>query len=196
MPSAFRSIRFPRSPQSLYLLLLCVAPLVLTALSSTGCGYALVGRAANIPADVTTLYVQPFENRTPRSQVDQFVTGAVVDELLARRRFEVLTRSSDGADAEIRGEIINYRALPVGFDGEGRATEYEISLVARVVFQRTTAEEDEEPEVLWRNDRYQFRQPYEVEPSDLGYFDREDEALEEVSERFAETMVADLLEGF
>ena len=56
-----------------------------------GCGYSLVGRAANIPEDIRRVYVSTFENRTSRSQVEQLLTRAIVDELVTRQRFEVLT---------------------------------------------------------------------------------------------------------
>ena len=44
--------------------------------------------------------------------------------------------------------------------------------------------------------RYTFRESYPVDPSSAEYFDREDEAIEEAAERFAETLVTNLLEGF
>ncbi len=166
-----------------------------TGLVLTGCGYGLVGRATNIPEDVQRVYVSSFENRTARSQVEQLLTRAIIDELVTRQRFEVLT-SPATADAEIRGAVIGYGATPVGFDTDGRANEYEISFIAQVIFQRVSEDPEAEPEVLWRNDRYQFREPYEVPDGAEAYFDQEDEAIEEVAQRFAETMVADLLEGF
>lgn len=179
--------------------LFSLASLALVALGACGCGYALVGRASNIPEDVKEVYVGTFENRTSRSQIEQILTDAIVDELITRQRFEVLT-SPQGADAEIKGAVVGYGATPVGFDENGRASDYEISFVAQVIFQRIPASADEEPEVIWRNDRYQFRQPYELvgDVANQGdvYFDQEDSAIEEIAERFAETMVSDLLEGF
>lgn len=171
--------------------------LAVVTLAAAGCGgYALVGRATNIPEDVRQIYVSPLENRTNRSQVEQVLTRAITDELVTRQRFKV-SSSPAGADAEIRGTVVGYAATPVTFDpATSRATEYEISLVVQIIFQRVAASEDEEPQVLWRNDRYQFREAYPVEAADEDYFDREDQAIEEVSQRFAETMVSDLLEGF
>lgn len=161
----------------------------------SGCGYSLVGRAANIPEDIERVYVATFENRTARSQVEQLLTRAIIDELVTRQRFEVLT-SPASADAEIQGAVVGYGATPVGFDEDGRANEYEISFIAQVIFQRIPADAEAEPEVIWRNDRYQFRQPYEIPDGAEDYFDQEDQAIEEVAQRFAETMVSDLLEGF
>jgi len=171
---------------------------LLAAIAVSGCGYALVGRASNIPEDVERVYVGTFENRTSRSQIEQILTRSIIDELITRQRFEVLT-SPEGADAEIRGAVLGYGATPVGFDDDGRADQYEISFVAQGIFQRMPEGPDEEGAVIWRNDRYQFREPYDVEGGGEGddqFFDQEDQSIEEVAERFAETMVSDLLEGF
>lgn len=52
-----------------------------------------------------------------------------------------------------------------------------------------------DPSIIWSNDRYTFRETYEI-AADANYVDLEDEAIQEAAERFAETMVSDLLEGF
>ncbi|HEX5758415.1 MAG TPA: LptE family protein [Thermoanaerobaculia bacterium] len=166
------------------------AALLLAALALAGCGYALVGRGVNLPEDVREVYIRPLDNRTPRSQVEQFLTRAIAEELVTRRRFAVVG-SAEGADAELSGAVVGFSATPVSFDDTGRATEYEISIVAQMSFKRVGDEA-----VLWSNDRYVFRQSYPVDVSESGFFDREDQAIEEAAERFAETMVSDLLEGF
>lgn len=174
-------------------LLLVLAPAVWT-----GCGYALVGRASTLPADVRSVYLRPFENRTTRSQVDQILTRALADELVARKRF-TLASSPGEANAEIMGTVLNLSVNPVVFDPAGRATEYEIVIAAQVRFHRLRpgAGGGVEPgDILWSNERYLFRQNYPVEISAVDYFDRENLALDEVAEDFAQTMASDLLEGF
>lgn len=178
-----------RPSRSPFAFLPLAAVLCATALAA-GCGYDLVGRGVNIPTDVRAVYVAPFVNSTPRSQVEQFITRAVADELVTRQRFSVV-RSRAEADAVLEGEVVAFAVTPVAFDAQGRANEYEISLTSRVVFSRTGSDE-----VLWANDRYLFRENYEVEVSEAEYFDREDIALDDAAQRFAETMVSDLLEGF
>jgi len=163
---------------------------VLSCLLVSGCGYALVGRGSNLPADVRAVYLKPFDNRTQRAQVEQILTRAIADELVTRQRFSVVA-DAEQADAELSGAVVGFGVTPVAFDASGRATEYEISITAEVVFKRRGADE-----VIWRNDRYQFRESYPVEVDSATYFDRETLALEEVAGRFAETMVSDLLEGF
>jgi outer membrane lipopolysaccharide assembly protein LptE/RlpB len=165
-----------------------LAPL-LALLILTGCGYALVGRGSNLPPDIKTVYLKPFENRTGRSQVEQFVTRAIADELVKRQRFAVVA-SPTGADAEISGAVAGYGATPITFDNTGRATQYEISIVAQISFKRTGADKP-----IWSNDRYNFRETYPVDASS-GFVNFEDQAIERASTRFAQTVVSDLLEGF
>jgi hypothetical protein len=162
----------------------------------TGCGYSLVGRGSNLPADVRRVFVEPLENQTPRSQVEQFLTRAIADELVTRGRF-TLAGSAAEADAVLSGTVVGFTTTPVTFDAGGRATEYEVAITARMAFKRTDTDDDPDNDpVLWSNDRYLFRESYPVEVSEAEYFDREDLAIEDAAGRFAETMVSDLLEGF
>jgi outer membrane lipopolysaccharide assembly protein LptE/RlpB len=158
-------------------------------LALAGCGYALVGRGSNIPTDIKSVYLKPFDNRTPRSQVEQFLTRALADELVRRQRFAVVG-SETGADAEISGAVVGYGATPITFDATGRATQYEISIIAQIAFKRMGADKP-----LWSNDRYNFRETYPIDASS-GFVDFEDQAIERASTRMAQTVVSDLLEGF
>jgi outer membrane lipopolysaccharide assembly protein LptE/RlpB len=160
-------------------------------LTLLGCGYRLVGTASTIPPEIHKVYLKPLENATGRVLVDQILTRAVADELVTRQRFEVLS-SPEGADGEIDGTVTAFSVRPVSFDSDGRATEFEISITAKVLFKQLVPEE----KALWQNDRYNFRDSYQLEASELGYFDRETPAIEATAKKFAETMVTDLLEGF
>lgn len=160
------------------------------SLALGGCGYALVGRGSNIPAEIREVYIRPLDNRTPRSQVEQALTRAIADEMVTRQRFAVVA-GPEGADAELSGAVVGFGATPVTFDPSGRATEYEIAITAQIAFKRMGTDQ-----VIWSNDRYTFRETYPINATGAGYVDQEDEAIERAAERFAETMVSDLLEGF
>ena len=167
------------------------ATLVLVAgMPATACGYALVGRASNIPPDVKVVFLQPLENATARVNVDQILTRALTDELVTRQRFTIAA-SGEGSDATLSGTVTGFAVRPVTFDSDRRATEYEISITAAVKLVKVADEV-----VLWQSDRYQFRDSYRLEASELGFLDRETPAIEATAKKFAETMVADLLEGF
>jgi outer membrane lipopolysaccharide assembly protein LptE/RlpB len=166
------------------------AALAVAFLLLGGCGYALVGRGSNIPDDVREVYLEAFENRTQRAEVEQFITQAMADELVTRRRFSIVSSPQD-VDAVLSGVVTSFEVTPITFDGAGRATEYEITILAQVSFKRPGADSP-----IWANDRYQFRENYEVEADAAGFFDRENLAIEETAKKFAESVVTDLLEGF
>lgn len=174
---------------------LLLAGLLGAAVAAGGCGYALVGRASNLPADVRNVYLKPFTNSTQRTQVDQIITQAVANELVTRHRFNV-TNTPDAADAILSGSVLAAGLTPVSFDTNGRATEYEISIVVKVDFRRKPTTPNDPGAAIWTSDRYVFRENYPVEISETGFFDTETIAITEASSRFAETMVSDLLEGF
>lgn len=165
----------------------CLALVLITALA--GCGYGLVGRSSNLPADIQNIFISPLENRTLRQQVDQILTQAISEEFLRRPRFK-LVNSVLEADAVLKGAVTTFRVRPVLFGAaEGRASEYEIHITAAMDFRRT-----DNDEVLWAQPFYSFTEQYEFDASQL--IDLEDVAIEEVSDDFAQTIVIDLLEGF
>jgi outer membrane lipopolysaccharide assembly protein LptE/RlpB len=167
------------------------ALVAIIALGITGCGYALVGHASNLPADIKKVYIKPIENRTARQQVDQILTTAIANEMVKRQRFQIIS-TPDGADAELSGAVTGFGATPVTFDQAGRATSYEIALTASVAFKRVGGDQ----KVVWQNKAYTYKESYAVDPSASTYFDRENEAILSVAKNFSQTMVSDLLEGF
>ncbi|MEM6794547.1 MAG: LPS assembly lipoprotein LptE [Acidobacteriota bacterium] len=181
----------------LALSILKAAALGLALLALSGCGYTLVGQASNLPEDIEEVFVAPLENSTSRQQVEQVLTQAIIDEMVTRRRFEVIN-SRERADAILRGRVTGFEVRPVTFDAEGLADNFEVSITADMAFERPKVEGQDEAEVIWKNSRYIFREDYELGESGTSsdFFDAEDVAIEETSVRFAETLVTDLLEGF
>lgn len=163
--------------------------------TSTGCGYTLVGRGNNLPEDIRQVFIEPLVNGTPRTQVEQILTQAISDELVIRRRFDLVNNEAD-ADAVLRGKVVGFRVKPITFDANGLADNFEIEIKADMKFERVPPPGEDEGEVIWANSRYSFRQDYPLQDSGLSDFDRETLAIEDTSERFAETLVTDLLEGF
>ena len=159
------------------------------SVTTLGCGYALVGTASNIPEHIKTIFVEPMENRTQRTEVEQRLTRAVATELVTRRRFEVVNDPAT-ADSTLGGEVLAFQVQPLSFDGQGRAQEYQITITAKMVFKEVATDE-----VLWKNDQYIVKELYPVDPG-ADYFNQEDLAIDEAARTFASTLVIDLLEGF
>ena len=109
-------LRDPRHPIKTPRLVVVVEALLLITLAVvvSGCGYTLAGKASNIPEDVREVYVEPLENETSRSQVEQILSQAIIDELVTRRQFTVINER-DGADAILRGSVLEFSVRPVTF---------------------------------------------------------------------------------
>lgn len=87
--------------------------------------------------------------------------------------------------------MVGFVVNPVSFDADGRATEYEISITAKMSFRRLAPEQ-----VLWQNDRYTFSQSYQLEASSWATKTARTAAITATAKKFAETVITDLLEGF
>lgn len=156
-----------------------------------GCGYALVGHGNTLPQTAKTIQVPAFVNKTTRVQVEQRVTQAVADEMVLRGRLKLVTNPDD-ADIIIRGSIDTFQITPVTFNSEGRATEYQASVTAKIEL----LDHRENDKVLWKNDQYRFLQNYPITNTGPSAFDQESAAIGDIAVRFAQTLVTNLLEGF
>jgi hypothetical protein len=57
-------------------------------------------------------------------------------------------------------------------------------------------EESGTKRVIYQNDNYLFRQPYEISTDPAKFFDEQGPALERMSRDFAARLVSDVLENF
>ena len=164
-----------------------LVPLALLA----ACGYALVGHNNSLDPKIRTVEVPAFVNRTTRVGLEQLVTQSVADEMVARGRLKLVS-SANEADAILRGSIDSFGIFPIAFNQQGRATQYQISITAKIEL----LDHRNEDKVLWKNDQYRFAENYQVNLESTDAFDQETRAIAEIAERFAETLVTNLLEGF
>ncbi len=164
--------------------------LISTLCALSGCGYGLVGRTSTLPPAIRVIRFQTLVNQTSRVGVEQRLSRGIARELASRGRFSVQAEAA-GADADLTGAVIGFDLYPVAFDQAGRAREYQVRITARVSL-KTTADE----KVIWENPAYTFQENYAFSTSAASYVDRENEAIDRVAERFAESLVSSLLEGF
>ena len=168
------------------------AAVAVVLLVAAGCGYHLVGTATTLPDELRLLYLEPFTNQTNQAEIAQRLDEAVAHEWVRRGRFELMD-SPEGADVALRGVITRVGVAPVTFDERGRATEYQMTLQAEVRFFDLRGEE---PELLWEDTGFSRRTSYQVDVSAVDYFDRQIEAMDELSQDFARALVTAVLEGF
>jgi outer membrane lipopolysaccharide assembly protein LptE/RlpB len=160
-------------------------------LALTACGYALVGHGNFLDPKMKTIQVPAFVNRTTRVELEQQVTQAVADEMVARGRLKLVSNPRE-ADIILRGSIDSFGIYPIAFNPQGRATQYQISITAKIEL----LDHREEDKVLWKNDQYRFAENYQVNLESTDAFDQESRAIREIAARFAATLVTNLLEGF
>ena len=166
------------------------ALMILAAAGLTGCGYTLVGKTSTLPASVRVIHFQTLANMTTRVGVEQRLSREVARELASRGRFSVQAQAA-GADSDLTGAVTGFELFAVAFDDAGRAREYQVRITARVSLKTLPDEK-----VIWENPSFTFQENYAFSTSAASYVDRENEAVDRVAERFAESLVSSLLEGF
>ena len=87
--------------------------------------------------------------------------------------------------------MTGFDLFAVAFDESGRAKEYQVRITARMSLKTLP-----EGKSLWENPSFTFQDNYSLSTSAASYVDRENEAIDRVAGRFAESLVSSLLEGF
>lgn len=79
--------------------------LLLSALLASGCNYGFTS-GGGFPADVRTVYIEPFPNETVQVELDQQLFRKLTDRL--PRALGARPGSESNADAIVRGRIVRY----------------------------------------------------------------------------------------
>jgi len=130
-----------------------------------------------------------FKNSTSRFELDVKLTRSVIDELVARGKVEI-TDDLEAADAVLLGELTRFRVNPIAFSGQATADRYNITIVAQVTLKDLVNDT-----VFYSNPNFVYKKEYEVEEG-ADFETVESEAIEEVSGKFARSLVIMILEGF
>jgi len=164
-------------------------PVLLLALS--GCGYHTAGKASHLPPDVHVLAVPTFVNQTQVFKIEQIMTRDVVREFIGRTRYRVTSESGGSADATLKGTVVSAQAAPLTYDAQnGRISSAVVIITAKVTLT------DRNGRVLFENLNYTFREQYQVSTEINSFFAEEAPAMQRLSQDFARTLVADILEAF
>ena len=166
--------------------------LLFLAAGLTACGYHLVGTTSFLPEDIETLHVENFVNQTKWVDMDQRLMEAMTLEWVRRRRLRLVDNPAQ-ADVVLSGTIQRLAVIPVSYDDQGRANEYQMSLQAMVQLKDVRGDE---PEVLWEDKAFSRRTSYDVRPDAENFFDRQNLAMDELSSDFSSALVTAVLEGF
>lgn len=161
-----------------------------------GCGYSLAGRGSFLPANIRTIGIPMFTNRTNVFNLETLLTQDVRSEFIGRGRYRILPEAGSGVDAALTAEVTSVTIRPVSLNTQQLATRFEILMQARVQLRETA-----DDKVLWENPGVLFRQEFESQstPNALdpaAFFGQDRNALERISLDFARTIVSAILEAF
>ena len=167
------------------------APALLVLFFTLGCGYHTAGHAAQLPANITTIAIPTFKNETLTYRIEQMLTSSVVREFTTRTRYRIVNEAGADADATLRGTVLSTAASPLTYD---TSTGQAASLLVVVSMKVTLT--DRSGKVLYQNPSYLFREQYEVSQDLSSFFEEDSPAFRRLSQDFARTLVANVLEGF
>ena len=166
------------------------------ALTSSGCGYALTGRGSFLPDYIRVVGVPQLQNLSTFFQVEQVLTEKIRTEFIGRGKYTVIPEA-DGADAVVTGAVTSITVQPVGFTEQQLASRYLFTLTMRVQFidARTT-------QVLWSNESLTFREEYELSTRSntalegAEFLTQERSSFDRIASDVARTVVTAILEAF
>jgi hypothetical protein len=133
-----------------------------------------------------TIAVPTFTNTTSTYRIEQRLTEAVRQELIRRTQFSVVPDNQ--GDVVMAGEVLSYIAIPVIFNRQGRGSAYTM-----VVDMNVRVTETKTGKVLFRNDRFSFRDVYELAQSSSEFVPEDPAALDRLARRFASSLVASVM---
>lgn len=175
--------------------LLALTSLLVVALASAACGYALAGRGSFLPSHIQVIGVPTFTNQTPYFELDQIFTEKVRSELIGRGRYKVLPDST-GVDAVLSGQITTLTIAPVSFTQQQQASRYVATVIANVSLRDTV-----DNKVIWQNPSLTLREEFDaasgtdaLDPN--AFFGQGTNALQRLSTEFGRTVVSSILEAF
>jgi len=159
--------------------------LLISSFVLSGCGYRLASKNLN-GGEGRTIAVPTFTNKTTTYRIEQRITEAVRQELIRRTRFKVVPDNT--GDVVMAGEVLSYSAVPVIFNPQGRGSAYSmlVDLNVRLTDTKTG-------KVLFQNDRWTFRDVFELAQNSAEFVPEDTPALERLARRFASSLVASVV---
>jgi len=94
------------------------------------CGYQIAGRGGWIPSEIKTIAIPVFKNNTMEPVVEEYLSTAIIREIIRDRRVEVVDLSM--ADLVLFGTVTAYREVPLSFDPYQNVREYRITVTTHL----------------------------------------------------------------
>lgn len=158
---------------------------VLTVVSLAGCGYRLAARKGDVGSG-RTIAVPTFANATTNYRIEQHMSEAVRKELARTTHFNVTP--GETGDVVVIGQVLSYSTSPTVFDDRGRAAQYAITVLLKVLVTEAST-----GKTLLQNDGMTFRESYQISQNAGEFVPEDPAALDRLAARFASAIVASLV---
>lgn len=163
--------------------------LLLLSLILSGCGYHLPGRGVSLPADIKTVCIEPFANKTAEPFIETQLTNEVRDQFARRRTMEVLS-GEENADAVLSAAVTSYRSNSITYNQNDDITEYRVTMVVDAKLVRTV-----DDEVVWQG-TVQWQEEFYASPDRAEQDYRESEAQQNLTRRLAQEVYNRITDDF
>ncbi len=167
-----------------------LAVMILLALAGNSfCGYRVAStQRSNL--GIESVSVQPLVNTTSTYEVEQILTRSLIAELVERTGYRVVSNPS-GADAVMSGIISRVTASPVTFGSGSFGSTFLVTLTASLELKERSS-----GKILFKNDRYTFREQYVINTEIEDFFSELNPAIDRIARDFAASVVSSIIEGF
>jgi hypothetical protein len=166
------------------------------AVASSSCGYALAGRGSFLPDYIRTVGIPELVNNTTFFRVEQVLTEKIRTEFIGRGKYLVIPNTV-GADAIVNGQVIQIYVAPTGFTDQQLASRYIFTITMKVSFTDTKT-----GMILWSNDALSFSSEYELSTrgntaiEGTGFLDQERSNFDRIANDIARSVVTAIVEAF
>ncbi len=107
------------------------------------CGYSFNPHGEYVDKRIQKVYVEPFGNKTPQAEIENYVRTAFINQLIQYSRFKAVG-SVEEADATIKGNITNFNFVALSYRANTLAAEERATATVEITFR-----ERESGKTIW-----------------------------------------------
>jgi outer membrane lipopolysaccharide assembly protein LptE/RlpB len=149
----------------------------------------LQGRSDTLPGDVRSLHVELFRNDTYEPLIENTVTNEVVGRFARHDRLEIVEQPAQ-AEGILGGRIVGYSNSAISYNRDDNISEYRSQMTVAAVLRRVG-----NGEVLWKG-TVSWQEDYSVNSDKVVQDDREQAAIQEISQRLADELFSHMIDKF
>lgn len=159
--------------------------LFLLLLFLSGCSYSVY--TSEYP-HLKTILVQPFENKTVEYTLGQDAQNSLVNAFMKDGRLKINTQNPD---AELRGEILDFRKRIYSYDNAGSVEEYQIQILFSVTFYDLKLNNE-----IYANKNLLLTRTYNPTSDNINVEKTEEEAINKILSNLFDDIIKNTLENW